>query len=515
MNKLKILQDLKDIELRLNKVDAANCKVNWSDYSFTIFADKKEIQYVPAPTLKLFHKSNSPFRFVMGPYGSGKSSAMCAEIFFQAIKMPPCKDGKRRSKWAVVRNTSGELETTTLQTWLHWFDWLGMIESHKKPVMTYKHTFRVEGIPEVIELELIFLALDRPDDIKKLKSLELTSAYLNELSELPSEILSHLKSRLARYPSLSMVEESFFAGIISDSNPPDVDGWIYKLFEVDKPQGFRIFKQPPGLFEDEGKYNINYWAENLKHHNNPNYYMDMTNGASHEFVRVYCMGHYGTVLDGKKVFENYNDDIHCKEELEPEKDSPLILGWDFGLTPACLIAQLTSSGQLLVLKEFCTSYLSVRELAVNIVAPYLNSEFKEYGYISIGDPSDRPSDSTKQSCIQILDEAGIRTTKAITNDIVPRLDAVNQYLAKLMDGHAAIIISKEECPTLRKGFLGKYNYKRIQVIGEAKFRDIPDKTHPYSDIQDCLQYICLEYCYNSNHNKPLDKNLFNPTPAWG
>lgn len=514
MNKLKILQDLKDIEIKLNKTTSPNISINLKETQFLMLGDGKKIKYLPNPTLKRFHENDDPIRFVMGPYGSGKSSGLCAEILFRAISMPPCKDGKRRSKWAIIRNTSGELETTTLQTWLYWFDELGTIESHKKPVMTYKHTFRVEGMTEMVELELIFLALDRADDIKKLKSLEITAAYLNELSELPEELLPHLKSRISRYPSASMVKNTYWAGIIADSNPPDVDGWIYRLFEIEKPEGYSIFKQPPALIEEDNTYVISEIAENIKNHNNPKYYLDLARGATREFVKVYCMGEYGTVLFGKKVYENYNDDLHSKENLEVEKDSELILGWDFGLTPACLIAQLTKGGQIRVLKEFCTDYLSVRELADNIVVPYINSVYKGYNYSSVGDPSDRPSDSTKQSCIQILNECGIHTSKAVTNDIIPRIDAVKQYLSKLTDGNPAIIISKDNCPVLRKGFLGKYNYKRLRVIGETKFTESPDKTHPYSDIQDCLQYICLEFYYKTKQNVTLSKDFYKPVPAW-
>jgi hypothetical protein len=40
-----------------------------------------------------------------------------------------------------------------------------------------------------LELEVLFLALDRPDDVKKLKSLELTGAWLNEASELEQAVL--------------------------------------------------------------------------------------------------------------------------------------------------------------------------------------------------------------------------------------------------------------------------------------------------------------------------------------
>lgn len=521
MNKLKILEDLNKIETRLSQSHEPSIEVDLETFQFRVVNSTIPRVYKPLPTFEKVHRCNDLVRCVQGPFGSGKSSGSCAEILFRAIKMPLCKDGRRRCKCAIIRNTSGELETTSLQIWLEWFKHLGEVGSRKKPVIEYNYEFRVKGIKGIIELDLIFLALDDLDTlIEKLKSFPITFAYLNELSELSHGLLPPIIGRIGRYPSLDFLnddvdpDDPYWSGIICDTNPPEVDSWLYKLFEEQRPEGYTLFRQPPGLLEvDEGNYITNPNAENLKNLKK-DYYINMTRGKNKEFIKVYCMGEYGIVIQGKKIFDNYNDDLHAKESIQPDKDSTLILGWDFGLTPACLIAQLTDSGRIVVLKEFCTESSCVRDLAVDLVLPYLSSKYKDYSYISVGDPSDRPSDSTKQSCMQILNECGIHTNKAITNDIISRIDAVNQYLSKLMDGHPAIIISKEDCPVLRKGFLGRYNYRRLRVIGEEKYRDIPDKTHPYSDIQDCLQYICLEFSNKSKQNRTLDKDFFKITPAW-
>jgi len=512
MNKIKILQDLNSIEKNIFKDEEFHMSVDFEKFEFTIF-NKKKTHYVPNPTPLKFHRDNNFVRFMMGPYNSGKSSAMCAEIIFRAISMPPAKDGIRHSRWAFIRNTYDNLWKTTYKTWEKWFSDLGDFRDTKKP-LECRHIFRVEGIKEKIDLELWFIPLDRADDIGRFKSLEVTGVFLNELSELPQEALSHLKSRIPRFPSKDDIDCRYWSGIIIDSNPSDLDSWLYQIFEVERPDNYSLFRQPSGVIEvEDGKYIMNPEAENIQHQNNPNYYLDFIKGESKEFIKVYAMGEWGSISNEKKVFESYNDDIHAREKVESEKDSQLILGWDFGLTPACLIAQLTRNGQLRVLKEFCTSYLFVRELAENAVYPYLNSEFRGWTYMSIGDPSDRPSDSTYQSCLQTLQESGIYTTKAVTNNIVARIDAVSQFLNKLINGEPAIIISKEGCPNLRKGFLGKYNYKRLRVLGEKRFKDVPDKTHPYSDIQDCLQYICLEFYYNKQNKK--DSDFFKTVPMWG
>jgi len=513
MNKLKILEDLDRIEENFARSDTQNIKIDHKSYVIEIDGDIPKI-YRPSETFKKLHADKkSKVKFIMGAYGSGKSTGMCAEIMLQACSIPPCRDGVRRSKWVVIRNTTGELKTTTLRTWLHWFDGVGTLIKKEKPVLTYQHIFN-DGVGK-IELELIFLALDRPEDIERAKSMEATGAYINELSHIALETLTHMRSRVNnRYPSSTMIDGSYWSGIIADSNPPDTDHWIYRMFEVDRPRGYAIYRQPPGLIKDnKGEYVVNTDCDNYANLVNKNYYLDIAEGSTKEFINVYCLGEYGTVILGRKIYESYNDDIHCMLNLRPEPGSQLVIGWDFALHPACVIAQLTSNGQIRVLKEFYTEEVSIRTLAANFVVPYLHANFKDYPYISIGDPSDSMSPSTRESCIMILDECGIATSKAITNNIVKRIDAVDSYLSKLIAGKPALVVSKEGCPYLRKGFLGKYNYKRLRVLGEEKFQDAPDKTHPYSDLHDCLQYICLQYAIEIK--KPISSDdCYEQTPGW-
>jgi len=52
-------------------------------------------------------------------------------------------------------------------------------------------------------LEVIFLALDRPEDVKKLLSLELTGVWINEARELPKSIIDQYQKRILNiHPSL-------------------------------------------------------------------------------------------------------------------------------------------------------------------------------------------------------------------------------------------------------------------------------------------------------------------------
>lgn len=457
--------------------------------------DNTVIHYKPLPTAIQFHEdSTSLVRFIMGPFGSGKSSMCIAEMVFRASQMPVCIDGIRRYRAAIIRNTMGELETTTLRTWLNWCTYLGSMESRQKPVMTYQHNFYDQR--GRIELELMFIGLDKIKDVGKLKSLELTDAYINESSEIPKLVFDVLTGRINRYPNRNLLNDPYSGRVIMDSNPPDTDHWLYQTFEEIAPERYRIFKQPPGLLED---LSPNPDAENIQNLG-VTYYVDMAVGKTREFIIVFCMGKYGCVIKDKPVYPQYNDDLHAVDDIAIDKKEGIYIGWDFGLTPACLIVQYVN-GQIRCIKEFVTERSYVRELATEIVKPWLNSFCTGLPIIaSLGDPSGVSGKETDgDNCINILNDIGICTIPARTNVIETRIDSVADSLNKLFNGRPSLVVSKHAtkgCPSLVKGFRGSYHYQRVQVIGQDKFKDIPNKIHPFSDIHDCLQYICMQIHQN-------------------
>jgi hypothetical protein len=78
---------------------------------------------------------------------------------------------------------------------------------------------------------------------------------------------------------------------------------------------------------------------------------------------------------------------------------------------------------------------------------------------------------------------------ASTNGFVGRREAVAKYLTRLVDGKPALVVDPS-CDMIRRGFNGRYQYRRLQVVGEERYKDVPDK-NDYSHLHDALQYACL------------------------
>ncbi len=487
--------------------------VDLDNYTISVPDYPDPIIYKPTKTALAFHRLDDRVRVIRGHVGSGKSTMMCAEIVFRAVKMAACKDGIKRSRWAIVRNTYGDLAKTTLTTWKMWFRNLGNMRWREGKSFTIDHAFTAKvisnNIEELhkIEMQLLPIALDNVSDVTKhLKSLEVTGVFLNELSELNRMVLDFFSGgRLPRFPSLKDMPEGvkYWCGIFGDTNPPEEDSWIYKLFEIDKPPEYTMLCQPPAVIREGEGYIINPEAENIKNIlNGEEEYIKMTWGKDEAFIRVYLMGEYGTLSDQKRVYYSYNDNIHSSDHVNIDWKLPIVIGVDLGtVAPTILISQMQGVA-LVVIKEFCGEFTTIREMCTDSVMPWLHDNCRGMKIDAvIYDPAD-----TYDGSEQLREFFSLAVKSAITNSVSVRIDAVSKRLTRLSSqGQPIIIISRKGCPQLRKGFNGKYYYRRVQVIGENRYTDEPHKIHPYSDVHDSLQYICLHVNYETELAKDFDE----------
>lgn len=447
----------------------------------------------PGPVAAAFHNSKAFVRGIKGPVGSGKSSTCCVEIMRHTLEQVP-HNGVRRARWAIIRGTYPELKSTTIKTWEQWFP------SDISPIkwdapITSRIKIKDTGDGNGLDLEVVFIAMETAQDTGKLRSLELTGAWINEASELPKEVFDMVTQRVGRYPAKRDGGPTHPC-VIMDTNPPDDDHWWYKLAEEVRPENWDFFDQPGGLLrkqDDEGNvwYEPNPEAENI--FNLPGgfeYYLRMVAGKTDDWIKIFILGQYGTTADGKPVFPEYSDKIHCAdEELEVNRASPVFLGWDFGLTPACIVGQITPKGQLVILEEFIGEDMGVRQFADEIVKPALMTKYSGLRIISRGDPAGvARAQSNERTCYQELLEVGIASEPADTNDFIPRRESVAFFLNRLAGGEPGFLLSPN-CRTLRKGFLGGYRFERLKVAGE-RYRDRPVKDR-FSHPHDALQYLCL------------------------
>lgn len=457
------------------------------------------IEYNSEPTIGQFHMDESPVRGLMGPFGSGKSVGCCMEIMRRAYAQEPDKRGVRRTKFAAIRNTQSTLKSTTIKTWQMWVpESICPINWGPPPVGRIKK--RPVGDGTYIDMEIEFLALNLQKDVMRLDSLELTGAWVNEARHIDLIHVKTLKKRVGRFPpkkgtwGVSLT----WSGMFMDTNPPPYDHWWPRMFDVEKVEGWKQHIQPPALLRQPDKtWLANPLAENVD--NQPlgyEYWFGMIPGATNDEIRVTVEGFYANTFSGRPVYESeFSDYVHCSDEpLKVFRGMPLCFGWDFGLTPACLVGQVAPNGQLRILREYVCTDGGLRQFVQNVVTPGLARDFPNMTVKgSWADPAgaQRAQADDTITCIGTLVSMGYETYPAPVpnNDFVIRRSAVIDYLSRMIDGQPGIIIDPS-CQMLKLGFQGGYKFSRIQIPGYEKYKTEPEKNE-YSHIHDGLQYMCV------------------------
>lgn len=436
--------------------------------------------YTHVPTIARFSDAHGTFvRGLMGPFGSGKSAGCVIELVKWAERQPVGVDKVRRARFAVIRNTYRQLEDTTMRTVEQWLPASAFGTNLKS-----EHRLVIDRLLPDLHMEILFRALDRPDHVSNLLSLELTGAWVNEAREVPWPIIQALMGRVGRYPSMAQ-GGNVEPGVIMDTNPPDDDSWWHKQFEEVRPGNWKLFRQPGGRAPA---------AENIANLR-PGYYDDMASSADADFTHVYVDAEYGYVREGKPVYPMYLDSVHCTDTAEPNKAAgmdSLYFGWDFGLQPAFVMAQVLPNGRLAVFDEMVADSLGMHAFA-DAVLEKLATKYDWIDHakvLSIGDPAGNATSALSkenETCFSILRGKGFRMVDGI-QVVETRLSSVKHALGSLVDGRPRFMLHPR-CRMLRRGFQGRYNYKRIQVSGiDPRYHDTPDK-NDYSHPHDALQYI--------------------------
>jgi len=432
-----------------------------------------EIDYTPSKVCKNFMMSDSKMRVLMGPAGSGKSVASTFEVIRRASMQEPNKQGIRKSRVAIVRETARQLQDTTIKTFHDWFP-PGVCGNYMRTTKTY--FFQVGDV----ECEIMFRALDDSDDVANLNSLELTFAWFNECRDINPDIVDAMSKRIGRFPSAKDGGPTWF-GMWGDTNPPTMDTWWYYQMEQLDPSdgvsfndnGWDVFKQPSGRSS---------LAENIE--NLPEGYYD-TQGRSEEYIRVYIDGEYGLSSAGQPVYKYFRPDYHMGEQsLRPIINGvrPIVIGMDLGLTPAAVIGQQDPRGRVLILNEAVSSDMGVQRFVRTILKPMIYEHYTGAPVLVVTDPAGvQRAQTDERSAVDIIKAEGLKVMPAKTNNVSARLSAVDDYLMRQVDGDSAFLLDPR-CSKLKAAMMGGYRFHH-------KNGNIEKNKH--SHVAEALQYLML------------------------
>ena len=466
--------------------------------------------YPPGQVSQAFMESEAFICGIKGPVGSGKSTTAVMKLLDHAQRQPLTKDGVRRSRYAIIRNTFPMLKTTTIKTWHQWVPKTeGRWVQEGPPT---HHIIKKNAAGETVDMEVWFVALDTPNDVAKVLSMELTSAWINEAREIPKAILDGLTARVGRFKPDPANEPNlccYNGQIILDTNPSEEDHWWYVMAEQDDStemgrqiltslaesedelKGLGLLEPNQPLFQffsQPGAYDRH--AENMENLA-PGYYAKARAGKGQDWVDVYIHAKYGYVKEGEPVFPDYNDNVHCKP-FELIRGLPIRIGLDFGFWPAAIFAQKTQMGQWRLHSELCGENIGTYKFG-ELIHQHLADHYPGMKVVQItGDPAGdnrSPSDKQERTTFQILATLGVNAVPASSQDPVKRLAAVNGPLNRMVEGEPGFLLHPQ-CKTARKGFAGAYCYNKIRVTGSDRYQAKPEKNR-YSHICESAEYLLL------------------------
>ena len=444
----------------------------------------------------------------MGPVGSSKSSACWMELFERAFEQKPNAQGVRRTRMCILRNTYSELRSTTIKTVLEWAPYLKMKWGDSPITGTVR-----AGLPDntTAELEVIFIALERPEEVDKIGSLEITFAWANEVREIAKSVIDKLTERVGRFPPVRDGGPTW-RGLVMDTNPPDDDSWYYNLAERADPELvkatdeaerklremgalqpeeplYQFFRQPGGLLKTGDTYESNPSAENIANLDGGYaYYYRQLGGKRQQWINAQILGQYATTADGKPVYPEFVDEVHVPKVVPPIPRHPIIVGLDYGRSPAASFVQVSPRGQLRCVDEVWSDDMGIEAFSVDVLQPHIAQHYREHDLHFVGDPAGMAREADERNAFDVLAETGIAAIPAHTNKPLGRQEAVRHYLTRMVDGQPGLVVDPR-CIRLRKGFAGRYYFRRVMTKSEV-YKDVPEKNE-YSHVHDALQYAAL------------------------
>ena len=459
-------------------------KITLSDGTIEYVDPENYKEYIPIPTLQLFHESPAQIRCIVGPVGSGKTTAAAWEICYYLPHFLYEEHNIRKTKWCIVRNTYEELIDTTQKTVFQWF----RNENYQvqRKILTL---YWPQPDGKTLEVEILFRSCDRVMDKKKFKSLELTGYWVDESIEVAEDVKRLLKTRIKRLPQKSPVRFG-----IETTNPPDIEHPTYYQFkwmtEVPGPLPEDKFplENHAGFWQPPGENNIN-----LDEGGGGGYYENLRKDYADnpDWADMYIDGKPGIIIIGKLVYNNFIRKMHVSTTPLKWSEGPLYRCWDnSGNCPAAVVFQIPTAHHIQVLREFHTDKKNIIDFTDAVVIEcnkkYPGATYTEYadpaGSITFSSSPERrknhPGEFTSNAQM-MLEDCGIAVIPSEQN-LVARIGSVDRAMGKI-DG----MLIDPGCTRLINGFIGGYCY---QEIGHTGVYALTPYKNRFSHVHDALQY---------------------------
>lgn len=512
-------EHIADLVSRQDLRDEAERKVRELALKLEVMGNFDLRMYVPpGPVAREFLNSTFLTPVIMGPLGGGKTTTCVFKRIVQATRQPIARhpeDGKptRMSKWIVLRDTFRSAERTVLESWKQWFPktYPGS-SSQGGNDRPFLHRLRFIGQDGIrVEAITVFAGLGDDSIETMMKGSEWDGGWLNELDTHNEGAIDDVEQRVGRYPMADLIlspreleelaeqmglDQALFPGarqkcVIGDMNAPTVDNWTYEKLLVSPGPDRKLYKQPSGRSaEAENRFNLE-----------PDYYDRIIANQDERFVRRMVENEFGYSRAGKAVHPSFDHRRHVADRevpLDPNLD--LHIGIDVstgGLSPAAMLAQAAT--RIRMIDELYVGHGVGPTRFAQALKDLMNERYPNVPRSRVKlwpDPASQygaDKEGGELNALEIMQEAlGVvaRVPGDGSNSIGLRLAVIDRELRGFMEPNTSLLISAR-CKQYIGAMGGKYRYRKKPDSATNDYDDMPEKAHPWSDLADAGQYVCM------------------------
>lgn len=410
------------------------------------------VEFIPNPVQRQFIESRAKADLFSSRMGEGKSTAIAWAVYYHTRHNPG-------ANWAIIRDTWENLRATTMKTFFDWFP-PGVFGTfnHSRKTFTW-----AEGVAKgTVE----FLGMDDPQDASKLMSRELGGFAIDEPAPAVGsagvdEMIFNIGLTRLRQPGMK-----WYGAKLAENNP-DESHWTYRRFVNPGDPDFRIWQ--PVNPENERNLPDNYY-ENMRR----------TLASRPDLVRRFVEGEFGFQQEGKAVTPQWNDKLHLAIGLIPIPRRELILLWDFGHNPTCVITQKTPLGHWNVLDSLVGENIGVEELIEAGVVPLLQERYRGFPLRHIGDPAGNQREQTS------IDRTAVKAIRARIggnwrsgpSNWDDRIEPLRAVLARNVDGRGIVQVDRTRAKDVWYALRGGWRF-HVARTGLVSGLPVKDKhSHP-------------------------------------
>jgi hypothetical protein len=160
---------------------------------------------------------------------------------------------------------------------------------------------------------------------------------------------------------------------------------------------------------------------------------------------------------------------------------------------ALILGQEDIDGRLLVLGEIIAQGYGADRFDRELLKPYLRRNFPLLPMeelILAPDPAAANRSPTDESAVVDVLRKRYRVSIETNNRLELRLNAIENFTTRLIEGKPAILVDETMCPVLARALKGgwRYTLDKNEMVKNAE----PEKNH-YSHSGDAFGYLCRYY----------------------